>query len=353
MESFLKRGFRDRDFIQSVERFLFCVIGGVHPPDRVISYIKYVPAEGGLWGRGAVRFRRLMQHYTILELMDTLRFLEQYPEYLYYSSVMGIRISAVPIEKILFHFKPEERLKELAEAGEELDPLEKKALELALKMSDESGVSLKNFGLTGSILLGIHQAFSDIDLTVYGAENSKRVKETLMHIYSSGSADILRFSGVRAESWCLDKSRFHPLTYKEAKRLLDRKWNTGVFRGTVFSIHPVKFEWEVKERYGDRIFKPKGMIKITATIVDNSESDFMPSKYVVEDVKVLEGLPVNDIREVTSYEGLYAGIASVGERIISYGKLELVIDKSKGEEYHRVIVGSQEARGKDYIKPLP
>lgn len=351
MKASLKRGFRDRDFIQTVERFLFCVIGGVHPPDRVISYVKYVPAESGLWGRGEARFRRTIRYYTMLELIDTLSFLEQYPEYLYYSRIMSVRISAVPVEKVLFHFKPEERLKELAEA-ERLDPLEKKTLNLAHKISDESGIPLRNFGVTGSILLGIHQPFSDIDLTVYGVKNSGRVKETIMQLYSSETADLLKFSGTRAEEWCLNKSRLYPLTYDEAKMLLSRKWNSGVFQGTVFSIHPVKFEWEIDEKYGDRIFRPKGIVKITATVIDDSESVFMPSKYIVKDVRVLEGPRVEDIHEVASYEGLYAGIACRGERIVAYGKLEHVVDGRIGEEYHRVLVGSQEARGKDYIKPL-
>ncbi|MCX8171545.1 MAG: hypothetical protein N3E47_06220 [Candidatus Bathyarchaeota archaeon] len=349
----MERGFRDRDFIQTIEGFLFCVIGSIHPPDRVISYIKYVPAEDGLWGRGDLRFRRIMRHYTMLELIDTLKFLEQHPEYLYYSHVMGVNMSAVPIEKISFHFKPEEKMRKLNEAGGDgLDPLERKALDLALRISDESGVPLENFGVTGSILLGIHQPFSDIDLTVYGKENSRKVRNTLQQIHSTRKIDIQRFSGVRAEEWCLNKSRLYPLTYEEAKMLLERKWNIGLFQGTVFSLHPAKFEWEVGEKYGDRVFEAKGMVKITATVIDDSESDFMPSKYLVEDVKVLEGPRVNDIREVASYEGLYAGISNRGERIVAYGKLERVFDNRRGEEYHRVLVGSQEARGGDYVKPL-
>lgn len=350
---YLERGFRDRDFVQTRERFLFCVVGSIHPPNRVISYVKYVPSENGLWGRNDVRFRRIMRRYTMLDLIDTLKFLEQYPEYLYYSHAMGIKMSAVPVEKILSHFKPEEKMRQLTEAKrEELDPLERKALDLALKISDESGVPLENFGVTGSILLGIHQPFSDIDLTVYGVENSRRVKEALTRIYTDRAADLQRFSGAKAEEWCLNKLRLYPLTYEEAKTLLDRKWNIGLFRGTAFSMHPVKFEREVKEKYGERVFRPRGMVKITATVIDDSESDFMPAKYLVEDVKVLEGLQVDDICEVASYEGLYAGVASRGEKIVACGKLEHVVDNKRGEEYHRVLVGSQEACGKDYVKPL-
>jgi predicted nucleotidyltransferase len=94
------------------------------------------------------------------------------------------------------------------------------------------------------------------------------------------------------------------------------------------------------------------MIRIEARVSDDSEADFMPSIYKVEDVRIIEGQPVEDIIEVASYEGFYGGIVYKGERIAVYGKLEKVIDKRSNEEYHRVLVGSKEALGKDYIKPL-
>jgi len=75
----LRRGFRDRDFIQTVEDFLFCVIGSVHPADRIISYVKYIPAERGIWGRGEKRFKRVMRYYTMLDLTDTLNFSGEIP----------------------------------------------------------------------------------------------------------------------------------------------------------------------------------------------------------------------------------------------------------------------------------
>ena len=351
--SFMRRSFRDRDYIQTVEDFLFCVVGGVHPADRVISYVKYIPSRHGDWEKNEKRFQRLMRSYTMLNLIKTLDFLEEYPQYLYESDVMGIRISAVPLNRIVFHFRPEEKMRKLAEAKrKELDELQNKALKLAIALSEKSGVPLKYFGVTGSILLDIHQPFSDIDLTIYGIENSKAVKETLRRIYSVREASISRLKGAKAEEWCLNKSRMYPLTYDEAKVILSRKWNRGVFQGTMFSIHPIKLEDELSEKYGDRIFRPKGMIKIEATVSDSSESEFMPSIYIVENVKILSGPNVKDIREVTSYEGLYGGIADEGEKIIAYGKLEMVVDKRKNEEYYRVLIGSQKALGRDYIKPL-
>ena len=346
------RRFRDRDYLKTMEGFFFCVLGSVHPEDRAIAYLKYVPDPSGKWGRGRERLRRALPNYTMHDLLETFKFLENHhPEYLYYSSVMGIKMSAVPLNKVSAHYKPEEKLSQLIRM-EKLDDLQRKVVDLANLISDESGVPVRFFGVTGSILIDIHQSFSDIDLIIYGKKNSVSVKETLKQLYENQDFPIRRFNKEESREWCLSKARMYPLTYEEAAWILRRRWNRGVYEGTLFSMHPVKLEEENDENYGDRIFKPEGMIKIEATVSDSSEADFLPSVYKVEDVKVIEGPEVKDISEVASYEGLYGGLAEKGERIFSYGKLEGVTDRRSGEQYHRVLIGSKKAEGRDYIKPL-
>jgi len=343
------RGFRDRDYVQTKEGYFFCVVGPIHPEDRVIAYLKYIPDPSGKWGRGKNRFKRALRYYTMPDLLETLNFLENHPEYLYDSSVLGLRMSAVPLNRISAHLKPDEKLFQLIQM-EELDNLQRKVLDLATLISEDSRVPIEYLGVTGSLLLDIHQDFSDMDLIVYGMENSEAVKEALIRIYEESESSASRFDEEKSREWCMNKTGMYPLTYEEAVRIFKRKWSRGLFRGTMFSVHPVKFEEEVSERYGDKIFKPEGMMKIEAAVSDASEAEFLPSVYKVEDVKIFSGPMVKDIYEVTSYEGLYGGIAEKGEKMVVYGKLERVIDKRDGEEYHRVLVGSKEAEGRDYIK---
>jgi predicted nucleotidyltransferase len=231
----------------------------------------------------------------------------------------------------------------------EPDVLQRKAADLAVLISEKSGVPTKYFGITGSLLLDIHQDFSDIDLIIYGIENSRIVKEALIRIYQEDGLQIHRFDEEKTKEWCLNKVKMFPLSYEDAESILKRKWGRGLFQDTMFSIHPVKLDEEVSETYGDRIFRPEGTAKIEATVSDASEAEFLPSVYRVEDARITEGSEVKDIYEVTSYEGLYSGIAEKSDKISAYGKLERVTDKS-GVEYHRVLVGSQEAKGTDYIK---
>jgi hypothetical protein len=346
------RKFRDHDFLLTTEGFFFCVVGPFHPPNRVISYIKYVPAKRGKWGRGKRRFRRAMREYTVLSLLETFRQLERrHPHYLFYSPFYNILMTAVPVEYIKRHYKPEEKLRRLFQISR-LDSLQKKLKRFVSLLSEKSDVPLESFGVTGSILLHIHQPFSDVDVTVYGVKNSLAVKRALLDAYSSWKSPIQRFEDKALKAWCWDKVKSFPLTLDEARQIYRRKWNMGIFEDTRFSVHPVKVENELTEKYADKIFEPAGSIVLSAVVKENVDSMFLPSIYQVSDVKVIKGPQATDIREIVSYEGLFSDIAEKGETILVKGKLEEVHDTRSRQKYQRVLVGSPEGKGKEYIKPV-
>lgn len=345
------RRFRDRDFLRTKEGFFFCVVGPYHPPNRVISYLKYVPARLGSWGKGIWRFKRVLRDYTIPSLLETFNLLEKdYPHYLFYSPFYNILMTAVPLDYVARHYKPEEKLAQLM-AAKRLDVLQKKVLRFVSFLSEKSSVPLEFFGVTGSILLNIHRlGVSDIDLTVYGSKNSLAVKRVLQEAYSQRAPNIRRLEGSALKTWYRSKTGSHPLTLDEAQQIYKRKWNLGIFEDTEFSVHPVKFEEEVNEEYADKIFEPLGLVVMGAVVVENSDSMFLPAVYHVQDARVVKGPQVADIEEVVSYEGLYGDLAEVGENILVKGKLELVHDKKNKRKYHRVVVGSPEGKGTEYIK---
>jgi predicted nucleotidyltransferase len=345
------RKFRDRDFLRTREGFLFCVVGPYHPPNRVISYLKYVPAKLGSWGKGIWRFKRVMRNYTIPSLLDTFKLLEkEYPHYLFYSPFYNILMTAVPSEYIAKHYKPEEKLAQLMNAKRP-DALQKKTTRFVSFLSEKTDVPSESFGVTGSILLNIHRLdVSDIDLTVYGLKNSLKVKDALMQQYFQRTGKIRRLEGATLNAWCRKKASIFPMTLNDAHNVYKRKWNFGVSEDTDFSIHPVKLEEEVNEEYADKIFEPLGAVVLGAVIVENSDSLFLPAVYRIQEARVIKGPQVNDVEEVVSYEGLYGDIAEIGETILVKGKLELVHDKKNRRKYHRVVVGSPEGKGTEYIK---
>jgi predicted nucleotidyltransferase len=347
------RGFRDRDFLRTKEGFFFCVVGPYHPPNRVISYLKYMPSKAGKWGKGMWRFKRVLKDYTIPSLLETFRLLERdHPEYLFYSPFYNVLMSAVPLKSIAKHYRPEEKLTQLMGA-QRSDALQKKLKRFVSFLSEKSGIPATEFGITGSILLSIHRLdFSDFDVTVYGYKNSLAVKRALIDAYAVKESGIARFEGSVLASWCKSKIRAHSLTYEEALQIYSRKWNIGTFEGTRFSVHPVKIEEEVTEEYADKVYDGIGNAVVGAVVHQNVDSMFLPSVYQIREAKVIKGPQVTDIEEVVSYEGLFGDLADDGETILVKGKLEQVTDKKNKRKYHRLIVGSPEGKGQEYIKLL-
>jgi len=347
-----KRHFRDRDYIETKDGLFFCVVGNTHPPNRVFAYLKYAPTPNGKWGKGSKRYARTLEYYTIPALLNTISLLEEhFPQYVYDSPVFQVRMSAVPKNYIRHHFYPEKKLSHLL-LVKKCDSLQKKAITIASLISRESGVPLKFFGITGSILIDVHQPeFSDVDLIIYGRGNSLKIKDAMLTFFKANNAPIKRLTGKTLEEWCASKIGRFPLTLNEAKALYMRKWNRGTCDGVQFSIHPVRLESEKNETYGERIYQPKGIITIRAKVLNTSEALFLPCTYEVGDVVISSGPIVGDIREICTYEGLYGDIAEIEEEIVVHGKLEEVHDRMRNETYHRVLVGSPEAGGLDYIKP--
>ena len=348
------RGFRDRDFIRTKEGFFFCVVGPYHPQDRVIAYVKYVPAKSGKWRDKGTQYRRVMRAYTIPSLLETFNMLKtRHPQYLFHSEFYDITMTAVPHDYIAQHYEPEEKLAQILHIIRK-DALQEKLAAFIALLHEKSGIAVGCFGVTGSILLDIHNPkFSDIDLTIYGLQSSLRLKRMLNQLAGDPNSPVRRLEGETLDEWCRKKAEHFPLSLEDARRIYKRKWNIGLFSGVPFSIHPVKLEDELAEKYGDKTFRSKGQVAIRAKVADHLESMFLPCQYRVQDVKVLEGKQdASHISEVVSYESLYDSLAETGEEIVAKGKLESVHDDRNSKEYYRVLVGSPEGKGKEYVKPL-
>lgn len=344
------RNFRDRDFVKTLEGFFFCVVGSMHPLDRVIAYIKYIPADLGVWGNKENKFERVLKNYTIPDLLKTFQFIEQnYPQYLFLSQKDKIKITAVPHEYIQTHFMPEKKLASLRQLSE-LDTLQEKLVRFTKFLEEISGVSENSFGVTGSLLLDIHQpSFSDIDVIVYGKKESWVLKNALTTNRKSKS--FMKYLEGRAlKDWSLKKSKQYPLTTKEAMKLYERKWNIGFFEDKYVSIHPVKIEREVTEKYEEKNYIPYGQVKLEAVVYDNIDSLFLPATYLIKDVEFLSGKHFEDVTEIVTYESLYCSLAENGEKIEVKGKLEKIFEKRKKRHHYRVVVGSAEGKGLEYIK---
>jgi predicted nucleotidyltransferase len=325
---------------------LFCVVGYLHPPDSYTAYLKYIPATDGKWSRGETRYARAIPYYHVSQVEETYAFLrERYPRYLFSCPVRNITLSSVPCTMVKTYYRPRRRLRSLLAEGAG-DILEQRLIDLVTLLSDLSGLSEGDFGVTGSLLTGSHSPeFSDIDITVYGFRASQGLKAALIEA-AGGRGAIQTLSCERMVRWSLNRTGRFPLRFEELMDIAKRRWNYGLYRGTYFSVHPVRTDGEISERYGDRIYRQRGVATGTAEITNSDESIYLPTIYHVENAEMEAEAHVK-VEQVISYEGLFCDIFEEGERIEFRGILEEVSDDGG---HWRVVVGGAGSGG-GYIKP--
>jgi hypothetical protein len=322
---------KDRDFVETTEGLIFCVVGYVHPPGRYAAYLKYTPAGAGKWARGDVAYRRELPYYHVRHVRRTLEWLEaEHPRYLWTDPATGLRFSHVPADAVARYYVPEQRLAEIV-AGP-ADRLEEETRDLALLLARAAAVPLEALGVSGSVLLGLHNPdFSDIDLLVYGAESVRRLRAVVDRL---GSEGLVPLPEERRARWRAETAFRFGLDGEWVAELETRRWHYRLFRGRYVSLHATRADDEIREAYGDRRYAPLGRAVVEARVTDASEAMFLPAVYRVEDVRWHEGGP-GSLEEIVAFEGLYSGAAETGERIRAIGHLEA--ERAGGR---RLVVGS-------------
>ena len=341
-----KRKPKDRDFIETQEGLLFCVVGYLHPPDKYTAYLKYSPAPEGRWRRKGRAYRRELAYYHAHQVGQTLDHLQQhYPDYVHYCPVRNMLFSMVPRDRVKTYYRPEERLAQII-AGPN-DSLEEEVAGLIEAIRGSTGISPANLGVTGSILLGIHDpSFSDIDLIVYGGEKASLLRAVLA---DTGIPGISPLDEAYLDVWCQEVMEHFGLTYREVRWLASRRWYFA-YSGQgryLLSLHPTRSDAEIQEEYGDHRYRDVGMARLQAVISEAAESIFLPAIYGIERVRIVEG-PAVEVVEICSYEGLFSQAADVGQKVEARGKLEEV----DGGPVHRLVIGSSRRAGPEYLLPV-
>ncbi|RLE62250.1 MAG: hypothetical protein DRN53_04325 [Thermoprotei archaeon] len=329
--------FLDCDILVTKHGFIFYTIGYEHPDQRVVSNLKYIPREYAklfnlewlkhkwiLEGRELVRPKVLFSPRVYQSIIKT--FMRYFPEYVYYSNQLQKYIISVPIDLIDRVYRPSESLKRIMNKKRR-DPLENKVVNLVEELSGKSGISLKYFGVSGSVSLGMHRSFSDMDIIVYGLENYYKVRNTLILLEKEGLITMISESA-------LDEIRM----------------NRGLYQGTRFNINAVRLQEEIKTT--PCLYRPICTIEVKCRVLDARESIFRPAVYRVRVEDVIRG--PRDISpyitRVVSMIGLHRMIATEDDIIIVKGILEEVTDVDTSIRSYRIFVGS--ASQNEYIKNL-
>jgi len=333
---------REGDIIETFDGNIFDVKGLVHPPDKVIAFIRFTPDPKGERKRGGVKYRKV---YPLHERYELLR--KKFSQYLVYDSVFNEWLCEVPIEAIKRHYDPAEFLHKL-HRKRKLNPLETVTLHFAEMFKESADVSWNALGFSGSLLVGLHMPQSDIDLVVYGSQNSYAVYDSLRTLMNDKSSSVKSYTTKELRQLFDFRSKDTSMPFEDFVRTESRKVLQGKFEAHDYFIRCVKDWNETNEQYGAVRYQPVGYAKIKATVTDDSQMIFTPCHYKIDNVEIVEGPKMQRIQEIVSFRGRFCEHARNGENVTVQGKIEKV--QRKGEkEFYRVLLGNKVS---DFMFPM-
>ncbi|MPL58241.1 hypothetical protein SDC9_17901 [bioreactor metagenome] len=368
---------RTRDFIYTKDDLFFASTNYIHPEDRFISFLRYIPDENGDREKDGKKYSKV----TSEEAYNYLR--ENYPEYLYFCDISQVEMMGVPKDKIEKIIKPEERLSEIRK-NEAKNSSQNQLIEKLLKVADffhyKAGIAYENLGISGSILPNLQKnTVSDIDFVVYGLENHRKAMKTFNEFkdveveikIDSDESNLdepskdsetqieiknITLNPIKDEYWekiYNKRMKDSSLTKEEFCWYENRKNNRGIIEGTLFDILATRNWDEIEGKWGNTRYEPVGIAKVETTVENAIASFDNPATYNVKDLKVLEvdsgdESLISEVSEISSFTHTYAGQAIEGEKIIAKGKVERVIKEN--EESYRLIVGTTRESIGEYIK---
>jgi len=326
--------FREGDLIETEDGPIFDVKGLIHPPWRIVAFIRFVRDPKGNRKRHGITYRKV---YALSERYALLK--EAFSQYLVYDPVFDEHLCEVPVNAVKHHYKPVDHLRSLRREDKP-DEVEAQALLFTKLLKETAGVPWSQLGVSGSILVKLHTPTSDIDPVVYGSKSCDRVYSALKSLLESKKSSIRPYRPDELKKLFDFRSRDTATSFEDFVRTESRKVLQGMFMGRDYFVRFVKGWNEVGEEYGTVRYKTAGYARIKARVVDDSEMIFTPCCYRIEDVKVIDGARVEPIEEIVSFRGRFCEQARKGETVIAQGKVERV-QKLGEREHYRLLLGNK------------
>jgi hypothetical protein len=295
---------RLRDFIEDADGWIYAV-STYDNRDAVGCVLRYVPDDTG------DRVNAAGQHYRKYDFEEAYAFIKRYkPQY------EGL-LHTIPYPDVTKILKPDVEIPHIARKHARVKNL------LGLFGLPEGSV-----GCTGSLLCGLTNDASDIDMVVYG-----RDWFTAQAMVKRGIHKGL-VEGLSEAMWRKVYEKRKPeIPYDTFVLHEQRKWNRGQIEGTYFDI--------LFTRSYDQLTRTPagkgtviGKITIEATVTDASLAFDNPAVYAVDH---------ESVSRVLSFTHTYSGQAQPGEIIEACGVCE-----QHGNERWLIAGTTREARG-EYI----
>ncbi len=307
--------FYPRDYVETEEGLIFSVVADALDEGRVPAFLRYhrQPGETFLFQLNSSAANQLLRYH--------------YPDYSYYSRQRDVTMHGVPVERVVKHYQPRQKIAQLM-AQSPRDAIEKKLAHL-VNLLVGAGLPLSAIGVTGSILIDDHHPeLADIDLAIYGRTIFFQARTIVRQLLKQGDLDPL-CDALWRDAY---QRRGCDLSFAEYCRHEARKYNKAAIDGTKFDLGLVNPE----PAHQPELFEKKGPMTLQATVLDDTYAFDFPARYRIDHPA---------IEEVITFTATYTGQAEKGEVIEAVG----IVEQSE-DNRQRLIVGADREASGHHIK---
>jgi len=305
--------FLAKDFIETADGLILAVVASGLEEGKALCFLRYALINNRWQKQSTESANALLKQY--------------HPKYLHFSTALDVELHAVAIADIHKHHQPKQRLQALL-LNKPSDAVEQD-LQILCQLLSAHGLDLHKLGITGSVLVGLQNSSSDLDLICYGRDVFQQCRAIVRELVQSKQLHNLTEQDWQ-ESY---QRRSCALSYQEYVWHEQRKFNKGIVNSRKFDLNFIDHSAEPVEPVQ---YQKQGAIQLQCRVVDDSRGFDYPAEFVVD---------APDIDVVLSFTATYTGQAFNGELIDVAGQLEV---SDQGQK--RIVVGvTREAAG-EYIK---
>jgi len=313
--------FYPKDMLETVEGLLFAVVAHGLENDKVLCFLRYVKEASG-WKK----YRTETANAYLLSY---------FPDYLHYSGQLAAHLHAVPVANISQHHQPRQRLQSLLQQPS-LDEVQQDMLRL-LQLLQSNGLNLAHMGVTGSVLAGVHNLESDIDLVCYNRAVFQKCRAVVRQLVAQGLLEDLAETDWQAAY----QRRAADLSYEDYVWHERRKHNKALVNGRKFDLSLLNVPTKTQangQAEQNGLCQKIGPASLQCVITDDSQAFDYPIVFSTDHTS---------IPTIICFTATYAGQAIKGERIEARGILE-----QTPEGLQRLVVGSSREATGEYIKVI-
>lgn len=303
-----------KDFIETAEGLIFALVEQGLEDGKALCFLRYTLTSSG-WKKVATE-----QANTILK--------QRHPDYLHYSPVLDAHLHAVAVDRIVKHHQPKHRLQQVMRVSRR-DAVERDLFQLC-ELFEQHGLDLTQTGVTGSVLVGVQNQGSDIDLVCYGREIFHQCRAITSKLIEQGRLQSLNDRDWRQsyERRSCDLSLDNYIWHER------RKCNKAVINGRKFDLNFI----DHCARSEAVNYQKCGAITLQCRVVDDARAFDYPAEFKIDHQQV---------SSIVSFTATYTGQAVSGEIVEVSGVLE-----QSEQGLKRIVVGSSREAHGEYIKVI-